>query len=99
MEANKHTCKQISEHYNINTMYFCFFYYVIKRILLFQYNDHSVRELWDRVLRKYSSLFEDLDVIYPALLHGDLWSGNVSETSDGPGKNIRFTMMINSWDL
>lgn len=48
------------------------------------YNDHSVRELWDRVLRKYSSLFEDLDIIYPALLHGDLWSGNISETSDGP---------------
>lgn len=49
-----------------------------------QYHDRSARELWDRVLKKYSVLFDDLDVIYPALLHGDLWSGNVSESADGP---------------
>lgn len=32
---------------------------------------------------KIPDLFHDLDII-PALLHGDLWGGNVAEDSSGP---------------
>ncbi|XP_029653025.1 ketosamine-3-kinase [Octopus sinensis] len=48
------------------------------------FRNHEVRGLWDQLLRKYSTFFEDLPDIHPALLHGDLWSGNVSENDEGP---------------
>ncbi|KAG9337873.1 hypothetical protein JZ751_027525 [Albula glossodonta] len=47
------------------------------------YGDREVRELWAQLQLKISKLFEGVQV-YPALLHGDLWSGNVAECSDGP---------------
>ena len=35
---------------------------------------------------KISHFFpSDLDIV-PALVHGDLWSGNAGETDTGPGK-------------
>lgn len=56
------------------------------------YNDAEARELWSELSLKLPVYFKDISIT-PALLHGDLWSGNVSETKDGPGKKnliIRF---------
>lgn len=49
-----------------------------------QYSDSDVRSLWSRLKPKIPEFFKDVDV-KPSLLHGDLWSGNVAETDDGPG--------------
>lgn len=47
------------------------------------YGDREARELWTKLQLKIPELFTDLEVV-PALLHGDLWGGNVAECSDGP---------------
>ncbi|KAM6956901.1 ketosamine-3-kinase [Aplochiton taeniatus] len=47
------------------------------------YGDTEARELWTQLQLKIPRLFADVEV-YPALLHGDLWGGNVAECSDGP---------------
>ena len=49
-----------------------------------EYHDREVRELWPQLERKIAGLFEGIE-IQPALLHGDLWSGNVAQTSTEPG--------------
>jgi len=40
--------------------------------------DREAQELWGLLQRKIPSLFKGIDIL-PALLHGDLWSGNMSE--------------------
>lgn len=52
---------------------------------IFQYHDGELKQLWPQLCSKIPGLFEGI-VIEPALLHGDLWSGNVGESEDGPGK-------------
>lgn len=47
------------------------------------YGDREARELWASLQLKIPALFAGV-VVEPALLHGDLWSGNVAECSDGP---------------
>uniref|UniRef100_A0A672M425 protein-ribulosamine 3-kinase n=1 Tax=Sinocyclocheilus grahami TaxID=75366 RepID=A0A672M425_SINGR len=47
------------------------------------YGDREARELWAKLQLKIHQLFTDVEVV-PALLHGDLWGGNVAECSDGP---------------
>ncbi|XP_060797960.1 ketosamine-3-kinase isoform X2 [Neoarius graeffei] len=47
------------------------------------YGDREAKELWASLQLKISQLFAGVDVV-PALLHGDLWSGNVAEYSTGP---------------
>lgn len=49
-----------------------------------QYRDSEVKSLWPKLRGKIPSLFEGLS-IEPALLHGDMWSGNVGEDEEGPG--------------
>lgn len=48
-----------------------------------QYGDTETRSLWARLKLKIPEYFNGMD-IKPSLLHGDLWSGNVAETEDGP---------------
>ncbi|XP_071116013.1 ketosamine-3-kinase-like [Haliotis cracherodii] len=48
-----------------------------------EYRDKGARELWSQILPSLSKLFDGLD-IQPALLHGDLWGGNVGQLSDRP---------------
>ncbi|KAG5832724.1 hypothetical protein ANANG_G00294200 [Anguilla anguilla] len=45
--------------------------------------DREVQELWSQLQLKIPEMFEGAQV-HPALLHGDLWSGNVAQCSDGP---------------
>nr|XP_019591218.1 PREDICTED: ketosamine-3-kinase [Rhinolophus sinicus] len=45
--------------------------------------DREALELWSALQLKIPDLFRDLDIV-PALLHGDLWAGNVAEDSAGP---------------
>lgn len=45
--------------------------------------DRDALELWSALQLKIPDLFLDLDIV-PALLHGDLWGGNVAEDSSGP---------------
>ncbi|XP_064170455.1 ketosamine-3-kinase-like isoform X2 [Anguilla rostrata] len=45
--------------------------------------DREAQELWSQLQLKIPKMFEGAQV-HPALLHGDLWSGNVAESSDGP---------------
>ncbi|KAF6093802.1 fructosamine 3 kinase related protein [Phyllostomus discolor] len=45
--------------------------------------DREALELWSALQLKIPDLFLDLDIV-PALLHGDLWGGNVAEDSSGP---------------
>ncbi|XP_048846691.1 ketosamine-3-kinase [Brienomyrus brachyistius] len=47
------------------------------------YGDREARELWSRLQLKIPQLFTGIEVV-PALLHGDLWGGNVAECVDGP---------------
>ncbi|KAI4896655.1 hypothetical protein NFI96_012704 [Prochilodus magdalenae] len=47
------------------------------------YGDREARELWAKLQLKIPQLFAGV-AVEPALLHGDLWSGNVAEYSDGP---------------
>ena len=49
-----------------------------------QHGDKEVLELWSLLQRKLPDLFKGIKV-EPALIHGDLLSGNVAETLDGPG--------------
>ncbi|XP_067649471.1 ketosamine-3-kinase-like [Haliotis asinina] len=48
-----------------------------------EYRDKGARELWSQILPSMPKLFDGLD-IQPALLHGDLWAGNVGQLSDRP---------------
>ncbi|XP_077474592.1 ketosamine-3-kinase isoform X1 [Stigmatopora argus] len=45
--------------------------------------DREARELWAALQLKIPQFFQDVQ-IFPALLHGDLWGGNVAETDQGP---------------
>ena len=38
----------------------------------------EIRELWKKLVEKIPGFFENVEVV-PALLHGDLWSGNKAE--------------------
>ncbi|XP_043202059.1 ketosamine-3-kinase-like isoform X1 [Amphibalanus amphitrite] len=48
-----------------------------------EYGDREARELWPRLQRCLPEMFRNITVT-PALLHGDLWSGNAAETDDEP---------------
>ncbi|MEE6506733.1 hypothetical protein FKM82_007828 [Ascaphus truei] len=45
--------------------------------------DREARELWSQLQLKIPEMFTDIDIV-PALLHGDLWGGNVAEVESGP---------------
>lgn len=45
--------------------------------------DRKLAECWSELQLKLPKLFKDIE-IKPALLHGDLWSGNAAETATGP---------------
>ncbi|KAH0629560.1 hypothetical protein JD844_011714 [Phrynosoma platyrhinos] len=47
------------------------------------YGDREARELWSRLKPKIPEMFCDLEII-PAVIHGDLWAGNVAEDDSGP---------------
>ncbi|KAM6904458.1 ketosamine-3-kinase [Xenentodon cancila] len=47
------------------------------------YGDREARELWAMLQLKIPQFFTDVEII-PALLHGDLWGGNVAECADSP---------------
>ncbi|XP_005801530.1 ketosamine-3-kinase [Xiphophorus maculatus] len=47
------------------------------------HGDREARELWAKLQLKIPELFTNVEVV-PALLHGDLWGGNVAECADGP---------------
>uniref|UniRef100_A0A8D0EAT6 protein-ribulosamine 3-kinase n=1 Tax=Salvator merianae TaxID=96440 RepID=A0A8D0EAT6_SALMN len=47
------------------------------------YGDREARELWSRLKPKIPEMFCDMEII-PALIHGDLWAGNVAEDDSGP---------------
>ncbi|XP_072771906.1 ketosamine-3-kinase-like isoform X1 [Nerophis lumbriciformis] len=58
--------------------------------LQFQFNlleesegDREARELWAELQLKTPPFFKEMEIV-PALLHGDLWGGNVAESGDGP---------------
>ncbi|XP_053425248.1 ketosamine-3-kinase isoform X2 [Nycticebus coucang] len=45
--------------------------------------DREALELWSALQLKIPDLFQGLQIV-PALLHGDLWGGNVAEDPSGP---------------
>ncbi|XP_068193289.1 ketosamine-3-kinase isoform X2 [Antennarius striatus] len=47
------------------------------------YGDREARELWAELQLKIPQFFKEVEIV-PALLHGDLWGGNVAESTDGP---------------
>ncbi|XP_039595855.1 ketosamine-3-kinase isoform X1 [Polypterus senegalus] len=47
------------------------------------YGDQQARELWSELQLRIPELFQDVEIV-PALLHGDLWGGNVAENEAGP---------------
>ena len=48
--------------------------------------NQEIAKLWTELRKKIPQLFEGI-VVFPSILHGDLWSGNVGETKEGPGKS------------
>ncbi|RUS80889.1 hypothetical protein EGW08_011360, partial [Elysia chlorotica] len=48
-----------------------------------QHNDRDARPLWNCLVPLLPRLFRDVSV-EPALLHGDLWRGNIAQTDHGP---------------
>lgn len=57
------------------------------RSLLSDHGDRELSEQWSHLQHKIDKFFSDYkaddDKIVPALLHGDLWSGNLAQSSDG----------------
>lgn len=47
------------------------------------HGDRESRELWSKLQLKIPQFFTDVEIV-PALLHGDLWSGNVAGCAEGP---------------
>ncbi|KAK2112467.1 hypothetical protein P7K49_012214 [Saguinus oedipus] len=45
--------------------------------------DREALQLWSALQLKIPDLFRDMEIT-PALLHGDLWGGNVAEDASGP---------------
>lgn len=58
--------------------------------------DRDLGVLWPQLQRKISSFFQNCGEIVPALLHGDLWSGNVAETDTEPGTLFLFIFQTSS---
>lgn len=82
--------KLFSSLFIILMIFSCFsFFFSIFFLFFFQYGDREARDLWSQLLPRLSQLFDGLGEIKPALLHGDLWSGNVAEDKNGPGKIIK----------
>ncbi|KAK3731956.1 hypothetical protein RRG08_045015 [Elysia crispata] len=50
-----------------------------------KHNDRDARPLWHSLVPHLPKLFTGVSV-EPALLHGDLWRGNIAQTHLGPGK-------------
>ncbi|CAG9536267.1 unnamed protein product [Cercopithifilaria johnstoni] len=53
-------------------------------ILLEKHSDRDLLSLWPQLERKIPTFFKDVESIIPALVHGDLWSGNYGYCVDGP---------------
>ncbi|XP_075928899.1 fructosamine-3-kinase-like [Petromyzon marinus] len=47
------------------------------------YGERETRELWSRLQLRLWDFFRVVEVV-PALLHGDLWTGNAAEINEGP---------------
>lgn len=63
------------------------------RMILSDHSDRDLNEQWSRLQLKVDKFFTDFshkgdDKIVPALLHGDLWSGNAAELMDDSGAVI-----------
>ncbi|KAF2315354.1 hypothetical protein GH714_038908 [Hevea brasiliensis] len=52
------------------------------KLALDQYGDTSIYQKGQRLVKNMAPLFENI-VIEPCLLHGDLWSGNISSDKNG----------------
>ncbi|VDN01292.1 unnamed protein product [Thelazia callipaeda] len=53
-------------------------------MLVEKYNDRDLLSLWPQLERKIPAYFKDVEIITPALVHGDLWSGNYSYSVSEP---------------
>ncbi|XP_053194456.1 ketosamine-3-kinase-like [Scomber japonicus] len=47
------------------------------------HGDREAGELWAKLQLKIPEFFTDVEIV-PALLHGDLWAGNVADCTEGP---------------
>ncbi|VDN26165.1 unnamed protein product [Gongylonema pulchrum] len=53
-------------------------------LLLEKRSDRDLLSLWPQLERKIPTYFKDIETIVPAIVHGDLWSGNYAYSEDGP---------------
>ncbi|KAM3719646.1 Ketosamine-3-kinase [Dirofilaria immitis] len=53
-------------------------------MLLEKHNDRELLSSWPQLERRIPSFFKDVENIVPAIVHGDLWSGNYSYCAIGP---------------
>ncbi|KAF9687774.1 hypothetical protein SADUNF_Sadunf02G0128000 [Salix dunnii] len=52
------------------------------KLILDQYGDSTIYQKGERLVKNMAPLFQNID-IEPCLLHGDLWSGNISSDKNG----------------
>ncbi|MCP9261494.1 Ketosamine-3-kinase [Dirofilaria immitis] len=53
-------------------------------MLLEKHNDRELLSSWPQLERRIPPFFKDVENIVPAIVHGDLWSGNYSYCAIGP---------------
>jgi fructosamine-3-kinase len=61
------------------------FFNAVSKQIFAQHGDRELDELWSELQLRIPLFFGPDTEMRPALLHGDLWSGNAAQTSTEPG--------------
>ena len=66
-----------------NSSWLDFYTHKLEEQISMQPTDAELQQLWSSLKKSLEKLFLDVDV-FPSLLHGDLWGGNIGQVGDDP---------------